>query len=175
MPYYFTYLQEVALAIFGSENVPFGQSWSLGYEEKFYLLWPLIIFGFLKARKAWRPYVAGGLIVFFAGCGMAAAPGTAVGLLSPYYQILIGCLLALLKPRPGQLPLTYPVLVLLLLSQFVVPRFALPGWAGQLNDMAFTIAIAAFFAGILTNKPGCGRRWPGVRWCSSARSRTEST
>ncbi len=168
LPYYFTYFQEIGLNVIGPDKVPFGQSWSLGYEEKFYLLWPLVIFGFLKARKALRPYVAGALIAFFAACGLAAPPDTAVGLLFPYYHILVGCLLALLQPRASNrrstLPLTYPALALVLLSQFVVPRVASAPLAGMLNAIAYTIAVAGFFAGILTEETFVRRAlaWRGL-------------
>jgi peptidoglycan/LPS O-acetylase OafA/YrhL len=152
LPYYFTYLQEIGLAVIGPDKVPFSQSWSLGYEEKFYLVWPLIVFGFLKTRKSSRPYVASCLILFFAACGLAAAPNTAVGLLFPYYHILVGCLLALLKPRPGRVSLTYPFLVVILLSQFVAPWLGLGVSAAMLNTIIYTLAVAGFFAGILTEE-----------------------
>jgi peptidoglycan/LPS O-acetylase OafA/YrhL len=150
LPYYFTYLQEIGLARVGAENVVFSQSWSLGYEEKFYLVWPLIVFGFLKARKPHRPYVAGALIVFFAACGLAQ-PKTDLGLF-PYYHILVGCLLALVRPRSARWPLTYPALALVLLSQFATPLFSKLPTAQMLNTIAFTIAVAGLFAGILSEE-----------------------
>ena len=154
LPYYFTYLQEIGLYILGgSEKVPFGQSWSLGYEEKFYLLWPVIIFGFLAKRKDLRPYVAGAMILVFALCGIVALPKTAVGLFFPYYHILMGCLLALVKPQrstPRRVPLTYPALLVVLLCQFALYRVADSARAEVLNDMAYTLGVAVLLAGILT-------------------------
>jgi peptidoglycan/LPS O-acetylase OafA/YrhL len=152
LPYFFTYLQEIGLAVIGSEHVPFGQSWSLGYEEKFYLLWPLIIFCFLRGKQTLRPYVAGAMILIFATIGVAASPGTWWALLFPYYHILIGCLLALIKPQRWHVPLTFPAILVMLLLQFATPRFVNNHEASILINVAFSIAVAAFLAGILTEE-----------------------
>jgi peptidoglycan/LPS O-acetylase OafA/YrhL len=48
LPWLLTFLQEFRPAAAG--NV-FGQAWTLGIEEKFYLLWPLIIIGLYPFRR----------------------------------------------------------------------------------------------------------------------------
>ena len=48
LPYYLTYMGEFAPA------AHFYHSWSLGIEEKFYLLWPLLAFLILRARPGLR-------------------------------------------------------------------------------------------------------------------------
>jgi peptidoglycan/LPS O-acetylase OafA/YrhL len=46
----------------GSDNFPhFGHFWSLGVEEHFYLLWPIVIY---YVREAWLPKVMWGLVIF---------------------------------------------------------------------------------------------------------------
>ena len=96
LPYYLTYLQEVPY-IYGvqgeSANLPFFQSWSLGIEEKFYLVWPLLAFVALAGAKRLRISTAVLLVVIFAAIPGGRGWGA---LLHPYYHILVGCLLGLL-------------------------------------------------------------------------------
>jgi peptidoglycan/LPS O-acetylase OafA/YrhL len=98
LPYYTLYLQEIPF--FGNQGsgvpLPFYQSWSLGIEEKFYLLWPALAFGLFAARRHRLWLAATGLVLF------SAAPyiwtlGRYVG---PYAPIFSGCLLALLMDEP---------------------------------------------------------------------------
>ncbi len=47
LPYYLLYLQEIPFClwkILSERDLVFAQSWTLGAEEKFYLLWPLLAF-----------------------------------------------------------------------------------------------------------------------------------
>src|SRR5689334_6263037 len=96
LPYYVSYTNEWAPSL---GTAPYGQSWSLGIEEKFYLVWPVLAFVLLGRRG-----------------GRRAAVATAVALLpivltpwafesvhaTPYGSIMIGCLLALaLHDRRG--------------------------------------------------------------------------
>jgi peptidoglycan/LPS O-acetylase OafA/YrhL len=81
LPFYLFYLQEIP---FFRER-PFYQSWSLGIEEKFYLVWPLICFAGLRYAKAWRIPTAAMLAV---ACSLS-------WYMRPYACILFGCVLAL--------------------------------------------------------------------------------
>ena len=49
LPYYLTYLQE--LPVSEQANRPFAISWSLGIEEKFYLVWPFLAFWALRRSR----------------------------------------------------------------------------------------------------------------------------
>lgn len=96
LPYFLTFTNEIAL--FGEafrNHIPFYQSWSLGVEEKFYVLWPLLGFVLLD-RRARLP----GIVILVATvCAVQA-------LVTPawtrwYEPILVGCLLGVLMERPG--------------------------------------------------------------------------
>lgn len=96
LPFYLVYMQEIPffrdVAHAGSAlAVPFGQSWSLGIEEKFYLLWPVLAFRMLRDQNA-RIVLASCMVVFF-----SAARFVHEGrYIFPYAAISWGCLFALL-------------------------------------------------------------------------------
>jgi peptidoglycan/LPS O-acetylase OafA/YrhL len=90
MPYYLMYLQEIPF--FGKDiyqELPFYQSWSLGIEEKFYLVWPVLCFSFLRYRRHFRIP-----LILLLAVASAFTPYT-----RPYIIILFGCLLALALER----------------------------------------------------------------------------
>jgi peptidoglycan/LPS O-acetylase OafA/YrhL len=91
LPYYFTFTNE--WLPFGA---PFGFSWTLGIEEKFYLIWPLFYFVVLRARAR---LIALPLLymtfVFFLPYRMGRS----------YSGLLVGCLLALLLSTDGSVGL----------------------------------------------------------------------
>jgi peptidoglycan/LPS O-acetylase OafA/YrhL len=90
LPYYLFYLQEFSVLTDSHGTPPFYHSWSLGIEEKFYLVWPLLCFALLWQRKHVRLWTALGLIV----------PLTMMGrFFQPYACILFGCALALIGVR----------------------------------------------------------------------------
>lgn len=85
LPLLATYMGEFA----GSGT--FSHSWSLGIEEKFYLVWPLLGFGFLAVRK-YRQHIAVGLLA----ASIVVAPFPGLNYLSIYTPIIAGCVLAML-------------------------------------------------------------------------------
>ncbi len=95
LPYYLTYLQEWPHLIV--KNVPFELSWSLGIEEKFYLVWPLL--GFILLRKQFRRRL-GTAITLAAACTIAACVASWGQFVLFYAHILIGCALAVLLDNP---------------------------------------------------------------------------
>lgn len=85
LPYYLTYMGEYA------ERSYFYQSWSLGVEEKFYLIWPLLCFALLRGRPRLRILVA----AFLAFVLPLFFSGTFWQNWNTYPRVLFGCLLAL--------------------------------------------------------------------------------
>jgi peptidoglycan/LPS O-acetylase OafA/YrhL len=108
LPYYLLYLQEVPFfswLVQEGQDLPFFHSWSLGIEEKFYLVWPLLAFVILRGVTRRR---------LAAALALTAATVLLPPLLTSidphwkiaargvfcYYPILVGCLTALLLHDP---------------------------------------------------------------------------
>lgn len=85
LPYYLLYINEYA------PGAPFYQSWSLGIEEKFYLLWPFLAFILFSKAHQSRAFVTLFLIIVFL---LLHNVVPSIGLIH-YHSILIGCLLAI--------------------------------------------------------------------------------
>lgn len=98
LPAYFFYFQEVPHSSHPLASVPFDQSWSLGIEEKFYLVWPFLAFVLLAGTRYLRTGTALLLVLLFACTPLLNEFGLPIlaGCLFPYFDILIGCLLAVL-------------------------------------------------------------------------------
>ena len=135
-------------------GVPFEVAWSLGLEEKFYLVWPILGFVVLRARDRARATVVVALIV-----GALIAPlllGTLGVVIYEYAHILAGCLVALalddrrtfafLRPlgRPRVVVAVLVVLIVLHALRALIPN--------PLN-FAFSLATAAALVGLLLH-PG---------------------
>jgi peptidoglycan/LPS O-acetylase OafA/YrhL len=108
LPWYLFYLQEVPfydLLVTQQRDLPFFQTWSLGIEEKFYLLWPLIAFFLWRGSHGRRLTGTTALVVLFGlGPPLLGAFDPTYRLvarnLHSYYPILAGCLLALVLHGP---------------------------------------------------------------------------
>ena len=95
LPYYGLYFQEHPFfAGFHGGDTPFAISWTLGIEEKFYLLWPLIAFVILK-RSRFRAPLSLAVAGLFIGLDVMWPTGAA-RYFQPYSHILLGCCLAFL-------------------------------------------------------------------------------
>jgi peptidoglycan/LPS O-acetylase OafA/YrhL len=123
LPYYLLYLQEIPYSLKGS-SFPFYQSWTLGIEEKFYLVWPLIAFGAITFTKGLRRIVTVGIILIFV-CSPVLFPSIRWYPLENYAYILMGGLLALVLEdragfafiqRFGNVGLTFAATVLMVLQ-----------------------------------------------------------
>jgi peptidoglycan/LPS O-acetylase OafA/YrhL len=89
LPYYLTFNGEFV-------DGPMTVAWSLGIEEKFYLLWPILAFWLLAGRRARLPLTA----VAAAAC-LVVASLTAVPNLGGYAGLLVGAAVAFLERRRG--------------------------------------------------------------------------
>ncbi|QSE86985.1 acyltransferase family protein [Rhodococcus koreensis] len=87
--YFLTYTNEFA------PDGTFGHTWSLGIEEKFYLIWPAVAFLIPVAVKR-RGWIGATVLATTSVLGLVA-PSTYVGLYAP---ILAGCVLALVLNNP---------------------------------------------------------------------------
>jgi peptidoglycan/LPS O-acetylase OafA/YrhL len=121
LPYYLT---------FNGEFVGLGHgydlSWTLGIEEKFYLVWPLLAFAIPRLSVRYRVLLA---TVASAGVQLLPLPGPSI----PYAVIMFGCLLAIaLHDRRGfavlrwltSLPAALTIVAGFILIHLVVPRLA---------------------------------------------------
>src|SRR5438477_5644837 len=91
MPYYLTYMQEIPF-FGGYLDLPFYQTWTLGLEEKFYLLWPIFAFA---VRRSFRTRLWVAIAAFVAASILRTEVGWGryIGAIT---AIAAGCILALL-------------------------------------------------------------------------------
>jgi peptidoglycan/LPS O-acetylase OafA/YrhL len=166
LPCLLLYFQEFQVVLWWARAAPemvFAHSWSLGVEEKFYLLWPLLAFILWRSgRKRGRGALA--LAVAFAVLAVGVAPLGPVArassrVLMGYCSLLTGCLLALLLHDPawfnrlrwlGRPIPTMVAVVFLLASHLATPRLAPP--ASDFNNVAYTLATAMLMICLLTGE-----------------------
>jgi peptidoglycan/LPS O-acetylase OafA/YrhL len=158
-----------------TQNNPYGLSWTLGTEQKFYLCWPLLAF----AGAASRLRRVGGAVSRRGG-GLAQLPLT-LGQASPnwtlgYFSILVGCVVALVlhHPRGYALvrPLTGPRASVVVALAFVGVQLSvgavapvLGDWFGVPASVAVTPVYAVACAFLL---PAVISGWPVRRALSTA-------
>jgi peptidoglycan/LPS O-acetylase OafA/YrhL len=151
LPFFASPLPEIPFFT-GGGHVPFEISWSLGIEEKFYVLWPLIAFGLLYHSKRARLPLAIALAV---ALWLAELAPHASRFVFPYFHILVGCVVAmLLHDRRGYdrlrhlgrrelaLPLLVVAAVLQIWSSFGLPPLVVP---------IYTLAVAALLVGLIVS------------------------
>jgi peptidoglycan/LPS O-acetylase OafA/YrhL len=138
-------------------RIPFGQSWSLGIEEKFYLVWPLVGF-FLLTGSRHRIPVTIGLIAMTAT--LTAASGIWAQMWGSYTDILIGCLLAQLLHERA----TYDKLIFLGRSQvtwalsLALALATLRSAAGgHIAECLYAALVATVLIGLVTCERGPSR------------------
>jgi peptidoglycan/LPS O-acetylase OafA/YrhL len=137
LPYYLTYLQEVPYVfhtIVGGRPSPFDHSWSLGIEEKYYLVWPVLAFGLWACQPVLRLRGTVVLLVLFAATQSIGRLSPVIDawrpelILYPYSHILWGCLLAILLDDPKWFArlrwLGSPLGMVLCLAAFVAAQVA---------------------------------------------------
>jgi peptidoglycan/LPS O-acetylase OafA/YrhL len=151
VPEYLLFLPEHAVFFpHNGEKVPFDGSWSLGIEEKFYLLWPLLGFVILAHRLRGR-LVTLGIIT----AGLFVLPFTLHGAwgltLEPYFHIALGCILALLMHERRSFDvirrLGEPVPLAVLLGGLLVLQFSTDeinngGWLYSVYGLVAVLGLA---------------------------------
>ena len=143
--------------------LPFSQAWSLGIEEKFYLVWPVLAFWALAHSRYRIPIAVGLLATTFA---LTARSGYLAQMWGSYTDILIGCLLGLLVHDRR----SYNCLRMLGRSEVVVLILALlaaatlsPLTGTQCGERVFSLLAAAAMIGLATNS-GVPARVAASRW-----------
>ncbi|WP_193607721.1 acyltransferase family protein [Nocardioides lijunqiniae] len=153
IPYFLLFFPEHSLYFNGDVLVPFDMAWSIGIEEKFYFVWPVLGFVLLKARPLPQ---AVALTVIALGCSVAGHLGGSWGVsLESYTPIALGCLVAtLLHHRPSYERLALvgrPPVLLLLATALVALQLStaevLP--QGRLYPV-FSLVAALVLAGLVT-------------------------
>lgn len=165
LPYYLSYLQEIPYAydVIGANHPsPFAHSWSLGIEEKYYLLWPVLAFVLWKWEPAMRLRGTLLLLVLFAMTQSIGRLSPAIAewrpeiVIYPYSNILWGCLLAILLENESWFRrlrfLGTPIGMILCLAAFVAAQLAYHPFSGVFQEVVIIHAAAttALLASILT-------------------------
>lgn len=138
-------------------SVPFSMSWSIGIEEKFYLLWPILGFTLLVGIRKIRPYV---LVALAASTwALSFLPNHWGDAIAPYTHIVFGALVATLLhsergyawlSRLGRPPVLAAVAVLALVLQFGTNEIE---WeTGGRLYIAYGLVIACLVAGVVTTR-----------------------
>jgi peptidoglycan/LPS O-acetylase OafA/YrhL len=166
-PYDLFYLQEIPFiaGIRGEyEHTPFDHSWSLGIEEKFYLIWPFLAFVLFRSKDALRVVLALILVAVFATSPLWGGP-TIGGCIFPYIHILLGCILAIMLHSGGGYhrlrhfgapPMVVATTAIFLTIHFCWPRYANWPYIDGI-DVVYSIAATSFLLSVLVNQGRLGK------------------
>jgi peptidoglycan/LPS O-acetylase OafA/YrhL len=158
LPYLLTYLQEIPV-FYGINDaggdLPLYHSWSLGIEEKFYLVWPIIAFLALKTLRTAR-LPACLFLAALSAAGPVITPRYGA-LLLPYYHILVGCGLAILLSDQKKFEAfktfgTVPCIMLSCVALITVHflwSFSVTNPYHRIVDILYTIVAAVFLTSLL--------------------------
>ncbi len=99
LPYYLLYMSEIPLLL-KEISAPFNHSWSLGIEEKFYVVWPFVAFAVMARSRFRLPFALITGSALLAGGLYWTDFGHPYALLEPYGHLLIGTALAFALHNP---------------------------------------------------------------------------
>ncbi|GLZ35480.1 acyltransferase [Lentzea sp. NBRC 105346] len=168
LPYYLTFLNEFA------PGNAYAQSWSLGVEQKFYLVWPLlVVLVGVVAIKRRLSVAALGMIVAAALAGFTLTHPNG-GWPMHYFSILTGCALALVmhSSRGFALlrPLTNPVVSVIVSIGFVGLHLAVKPICGFLGSFGtipgHVLVIPVYSAGMFLLLPALIANGPVQKFLS---------
>lgn len=145
LPYYLTYMNEFA------PPGPFYQSWSLGVEEKYYLVWPLLAFIMLKGRPRSRLALAVTLLVLCETVVRMIHLPSYCQPPSHYRSILVGCILAICLHEQRLFArlslLATPAGRAVSVASLLALHVAMPIWPGA--SLLYPYAVACVLCGLL--------------------------
>lgn len=143
----------------GEGPVPFAAVWSLGIEEKFYLVWPVLMFVLLRGSR-YRAAVAAGLCLLLWAFTLLG-PELPVRLVRHYAPLLVGATVALVMHSPaGHRVLTRMV------APHVALLAAVTGVVLMVSDggeIAFQITVAVVLAHAVLHPGSLGARLLSTR------------
>lgn len=154
LPYYLTFTNDLTGDL-GSLHL-YGQAWTLGVEQKFYLVWPLLVFG--VAAMGWLKRLAVAGTAFVAALALVGVTG---GVSVHYAVILGGCVLAIVMHHPRGYalvrPLTGAVGATALVGVFVAAHLALRWTRAEIGLVpaiaVYTLPVVLLLIGLV---PGRG-------------------
>lgn len=120
--------------------------WSLGLEEQFYIVWPLLLWAAHKLRVN---LLAMTLLLAGASLALEAAligHNATAAFYSPparFWELLAGCMLALRKPSPGNSLSLIGAALLATGFALITEQSAFPGWWAALPVAGAALLIAA--------------------------------
>jgi peptidoglycan/LPS O-acetylase OafA/YrhL len=140
LPYLITFTQEFRPDSYGTV---FGHTWSLGYEEKFYLVWPfLLLFLYpFRGRKLWAVFVVGALLLLLPHQASRA-----------YGAMYFGALLAVVLDRqhPNAIQRFLPKIPVMLALLLVVASFQLLSWSTR-PVLVFSACVTILTGSLVLN------------------------
>ena len=176
LPYYVPYLQEVPhyFRMLGHRDFPFAQSWTLGLEEKFYLIWPFVAFAAWRGATRSRPRGTVGAALALGLLPLLLTPLGPAGrfaakMLFSSSSLLAGCVLAFLLHDPrwfarlrrlGGAGWTAAALLFLLAAHAATPWWMRWPVSDVLN-LLYALAATALLACLLL---GDGPLQGALRW-----------
>jgi len=148
LPLYLSFLNE-----FGHGGA-YGQSWTLGIEQKFYLFWPLLAFSAILVQRKAKSGRRIGLTLVLMAVTLGAVPLTLSadprGWTAHYFSILVGCLVAILmhNPRTYNLfkPLTRPWVACTAAAAFVAIHGTVHLWGAFIEKHHLAGNVPGFIA-----------------------------